>query len=388
MKILCLTDDLLGPSVAGSALRAWELARAISNAGHDVRLVGATGSTPIAKSRVEVQARTEIGWAEAIVSPPWCLPPRAFFGDHLVIIDGINPLLAELDAQPETKKIRWRRRTATARLPLVAQRADAVLVGGQAQDAWWSSIVGPEVPRVYVPFGVSDSPPNEAQPIAGVPDDWSVALWWGGVWPWLDLETLVATRKIVGDRKLSLVVPTCVRPGSSSPVFSREDLLNLAAWYELEPPQVVALDHWIEYQERHRILNRCAILAVLHHPGNETDLSFRTRALDGVWARVPLLLSDGGEVSRLVRTNGWGEVVPVHDAQATATAVQRLLDDEHRQRIRTAMSRDAESWSWSRVTAPLLTLLDDPPRPRNRLPLSGGLKAGLAALAPHLWRAR
>jgi len=42
MRVLVLTDDLVGPEMAGSALRAWELARVLLGAGHEVVLSAGT----------------------------------------------------------------------------------------------------------------------------------------------------------------------------------------------------------------------------------------------------------------------------------------------------------------------------------------------------------
>ena len=133
MKILMLTDDRVGPRMAGSALRAWELARVLIGAGHDVVLSGAEGSAHPEGHGPTVVRTPHWRWAEAVVAPAWCLPPRAFLGTHLLVVDGITPLLSELDASPPSARVVRRRRTAASRLPLVAARADAILVGGDEQ---------------------------------------------------------------------------------------------------------------------------------------------------------------------------------------------------------------------------------------------------------------
>ena len=54
MRVLFLTDDRLGPAMAGSALRAWELANALAGAGHDVRLTAELESSKPHDSPVEL----------------------------------------------------------------------------------------------------------------------------------------------------------------------------------------------------------------------------------------------------------------------------------------------------------------------------------------------
>jgi len=360
MRVLVATDDLLGPSMAGSALRAWEVANALADAGHEVRLAAARGSTPPHASPVSLTTSMNRSWADAVIAPPWSLHLPVFTGGQTLIIDGATPLLAELEAMPPTPAVRRRRRTAAARLPLVAARAHAILAAGDAQGAWWRKLLRhrPETPVVQLPFGIpADDPPEESMEIDGVPPDWAVALWWGGVWPWLDLETLLRARAELGDIPLSIVVPTAARPGGAAVTFTADDLGRMAAQHGLRSPAVVALERWLPYDRRHLLLNRASIMAVLHHPGRESDLSFRTRAMDAVWSATPILASTGGEVSRLVQGEGWGEVVAPGDAAAAASALRRLMRPDDRARHRSALSSQRAHWRWSRLCRPLVEAL-------------------------------
>jgi glycosyltransferase involved in cell wall biosynthesis len=323
-------------------------------------------------------------WAEAVVAPAWCLPPRSFLGRHLLVVDGATPLLAELSVLPDSAEIKQRRLTAAARLPLVAARADAILAAGDRQAEWWQQRLHkhrPEVPVLPVPFGIPDQPPPaERDEVPGVPPSWAVVLWWGGVWPWLDLETLIEARARLGKVPVSIVVPTAPRPGGSALGFSEDDLLDLADRHGLQPPQVVPLAHWLPYHQRHRILHRTTLLAVLHHPGREAELSFRTRALDGVWAGVPLLVSEGGAVARLTRENQWGGVVPTRSPEAAAAALETLITEQEQLRCRRALAATRERWRWSRVAEPLITALPKLPVIRRR-PLPAPALAALAILS-------
>jgi glycosyltransferase involved in cell wall biosynthesis len=368
MKILIITDDTLGPTMAGSALRAWEMARVLAREDHELRIAAAPRSTLPCRAPIELVAHPSWRWAEAVIAPPWSLHLPAFIGDHRLIVDGATPLLAELAAMPATTTARRRRRTAAARLPLVAARADAVLAAGAAQHDWWRALLRrrPELPVLDVPFGIpDDDPADEEGEIAGVPDDWPVVLWWGGVWPWLDLDTLLAARARLGGTLVSIVVPTASRPGSSATSFTSDDLQHAAARHGLTTPAVVALDNWTPYAERHLVLNRASAVGVLHHPGPEAELSFRTRALDALWTGTPLLLSSGGQVATIAADRGWGEVVAPHDPAAVADALLRLLDPDEQARRRAALAADREHWRWSRVAEPLVATLPGLPSIRR-----------------------
>lgn len=368
MKILVLTDDRLGPSMAGSALRAWELANALAAANHEVRLAAERNSSKPNESAVELVGSPDWSWPEVVVAPPWSLHLGAFAGNHTLIIDGATPLLAELDAMPSTSTVRRRRRTAAARLPLVAARAHAVLVAGAAQNEWWRSLLHrrPEIPIIEVPFGIQNiDPPAESADIIGVPKDWSVVLWWGGVWPWLDFDTLLAARARLGHVPVSIVVPTATRPGGTIAQFTANDLNRMAARYALSAPAVVPLEHWAPYDERHLVLNRAAVMAFLHRPSPEAELSFRTRAMDALWSVTPMLLSAGGEVAHLAEALGWGEVVEPGSPVAVSDALLRLLKPEEQKRRRDAIREHRDHWCWSRVAEPLveaLPTISDTPR--------------------------
>ena len=361
MRVLVLTDDLVGPSMAGSALRAWELARILLGAGHEVVLSGAPGSSHPEGHGPPVVEKQPWRWADAVLSPPWCLPLQGFLGGQLLIVDGVTPLLAELSTSPSTQEILRRRRTAGARLPLAAARADAILVAGEEQARWWSSRLArrPDVPLIRVPFGIPESDPAaDIGSIEGVPAGWSVVLWWGGVWPWLDLDTLLAARARLGSVKVSVVVPTAERPGSGTHLTT-EDFEAAGERYGLQRPAIVPLEKWVPYAERYRILNRSSVLTVLHRSSPETALSFRTRALDGLWAAVPVLLSEGGAVSDIASSEGWGAVVPPGDAKLVAAGLDLLLGDRSQKRCRAVLAKARGAWRWSVVAQPLVKALPE-----------------------------
>jgi glycosyltransferase involved in cell wall biosynthesis len=388
LKILVVTDDLLGPFMAGSALRGWELARALAAAGHEVRLVAAEGSTPPSDAPVELAPEPDWRWPEVVVAPPWSLRLPAFTGHHRLVIDGATPLLAELAAMPRSAAVRRRRRRAAARLPLVAARADAVLAAGTAQRRWWQRVLErrPEVRVLEVPFGIpNDDPPAESVNIIGVPEDWSVVLWWGGVWPWLDLDTLLAARARLGRIPVSVVVPTATRPGGSIAPFSAADLNRMAARYALSAPDVVPLEHWAPYADRHLVLNRASTMAFLHRAGLEAELSFRTRAMDALWSTTPMLLSAGGEVARLAEERGWGLVVPPGEPAAVADAFVRLLEPDLQTQLRSVLASERDRWRWPRVATPLVEWLaaGEPPAHQSLgPPLLGAAAAALGLTDP------
>jgi hypothetical protein len=83
--------------------------------------------------------------------------------------------------------------------------------------------------------------------------------------------------------------------------------------------------------------------------------------LDYVWARLPIVCTEGDVFARLVRSEGLGATVPPGDAAALADAVDRLLaDDAARASARSALARLGRELQWSRVVAPLARFLEAP----------------------------
>lgn len=382
MNVVLVTDDRIGPVMAGSALRTWEVGRVVA-AEHNVVVCGGRGSQAPVRDGPVVSEEPPWDWADVVVSAPWNLRPAMLRSGARLVVDGVTPLLAELASMPRTWRVLRRRRTAACRLPLAAARADAVLVAGEAQRRWWSDQLRRagrgDVPMLEVPFGIGPPPPNEQEPVPGVPDDWSVVLWWGGTWPWLDLETLLAARAILADEPVSLVVPVAPRPGVATWQMTDCELRTAAARFGLEPPQVIGLERWVPYEHRYRVLRRASVLAVLHHPGEEAELSFRTRAMDGLWTGVPLVVSEGGEVARLVSDRGWGRTVPVHDPAAAATAVAELLAGG--EQASACLRADRQEWRWERVVEPLRRYLSGDGRTAHRYgPWPGAIVRSLSAM--------
>jgi len=357
VNVLLVADD--APS--GRRMRA--IARVLESEGHRASVFDLpTASTDRANTDLrDVRPR----WtADTVVAAPWSLPTGAFLRGHLLVADGISIRPVELAATDAGDRAHARRiLQSERRARLVAARADAVLVAGEAQRRWWSDRLGlREAPLVDVPSGISDDDlESDAPGPPGVPPSWAMVVWWGGASPRLDLDTLLAARALLGGAAVSVVVPTSDPSDASAASISTADVMDRASAHGLRPPQVVALPRYGSDDEPRRILTRAAVTAVLHHPGLEAELSFRTRALDGLWAGTPLLVTEGGAVSDLVRSGGWGAVVPPHEPRSTAAAMELLLRDRTRARCSEAMARDRERWRWSRVARPIVDLLPDLP---------------------------
>ena len=96
-----------------------------------------------------------------------------------------------------------------------------------------------------------------------------------------------------------------------------------------------------------------ADVGVTLHPVHiETRYSARTRVLDYLWARLPVLITEGDVTSEWVMTYGVGRVVPESDPEAVAVALNELLSHP-RDALASAFEPLLERFSWSQVVEPL-----------------------------------
>jgi len=140
----------------------------------------------------------------------------------------------------------------------------------------------------------------------------------------------------------------------------------------------VFFNDWVPYAERARYLAEADLGVSTHHEHLETHFSFRTRMLDYVWARLPIVCTEGDVFARLVQREGLGATVPPGDPAALAAAIERLLDDDAAlASARAALGRVGRDMHWSRVVAPLARFLEAPASAADHA-------VGLARVRAHL----
>ena len=123
------------------------------------------------------------------------------------------------------------------------------------------------------------------------------------------------------------------------------------------------VEHWVDYQKRHDYLLDADIGVSTHLDHVETNFSFRTRILDYLWARLPVVCTGGDAMGELIEREQIGLVVPPADTVALADALERLLkDDEFRRACRRRLDEVAPRFTWGEVAQPLLEFCRRPRR--------------------------
>jgi len=408
-RIVIVTGDPLGSKMAGPAIRAFEIAKALS-AEHDVVLATLSRCTIGSK---DFSCRSVSGrdlhqlesWCDVLIFQglllsvhPWLRRSR-----KVLVVDIYDPFHLEVLEQERDKSDAVRQRSSegtVGALNAQLKRGDFFMCASTKQrDLWIGQLagVGRVNPAVYdldetldklisvVPFGVSETAPAHTRPaIKGVvdgigPDD-SVILWGGGIYNWFDPLTLIRAVDRLRERRpdvrlyfLGVKNPNPDVPEMRMTVRARElsDLLGLTDRF------VFFNEGWVEYDQRQNYLLEADIGVSCHLDHVETAYSFRTRILDYLWASLPIVATQGDTFGDLITAEGLGVAVPPEDVDALEAALFRLLDDrEFAAQCRKRVAELSRSFTWSTVLAPLVEFCRAPRRAPDLLEKLGEVTEG------------
>jgi glycosyltransferase involved in cell wall biosynthesis len=202
-----------------------------------------------------------------------------------------------------------------------------------------------------------DPPPRPRDDAPHAP----VVLWCGGCYPWFDVETylaaLPAIAAAVPDVRFRFAGLDGVATGDELPLARRIRAVVAASPELARRSEMVA---WLPYAERGRLYADADVGVCTYGDHLETRLSMRTRVIDMVWGGLPLVVSAGDEMSRVVQADGLGRVVAPGDPDALAAAVIALVraPDERRAASARARALALGALSWDDQVAPLARWCD------------------------------
>ncbi|HEY6533062.1 MAG TPA: glycosyltransferase [Acidimicrobiales bacterium] len=392
-RVVVVCGDRAGRVMAGPAIRAVELAQGLAGAGHPVVLAAPVGSDPNIDDLAVTTWSSRGDLRAAVAAAQVVVVFAAVLADHLwladldvpLVVDSYDPALFETlegrRGEPLNAQRDWVADASRHQLHPLAV-ADVVLVASERQRHFALgslAALGRLGPRTVaedptleqlvriVPFGLPDEPPEHgSSPLRG-PDgpfgaDDVVALWGGGLYPWLDPLTLVDAVSEVDDDR---VVAAFLAGPHPTPAVGRMPLVDEARQLALDlglGRRVHFVERWVPYAERGRWLTGADIGVSLHHSHVETELSFRTRVLDYLWAGLPIVCTGGDVVAEAVAADDLGVVVPPGDSTVVAAALAALAGASPQKRAarRRRLADAARSHRWSETLAPLVAACAEP----------------------------
>lgn len=93
----------------------------------------------------------------------------------------------------------------------------------------------------------------------------------------------------------------------------------------------------------------------LHFDNLETRFSFRTRILDYLWAKIPVICTEGDVFACRVEKNYLGAIVPYQNPKALADAIESILfQPEKVAAMKKNIEVFRENYTWDVVIQPIL----------------------------------
>lgn len=217
-----------------------------------------------------------------------------------------------------------------------------------------------------VPFGLPAEPPERRGPgfrgvVPGIGQDDYVLLWGSAIYNWFDPLTLIrgVAKAAVKHPNLRLMVMSRSHPNPQvSPHVVEHRAHELADELGLTGKHVFFNDGWVAYERRADWYLDADVGVSTHEDHVEARFAFRTRFLDYFWTGLPILCTAGDTLGEDVNRHGLGFSVPPQDEDALAAAIGKLADAKVRARCSVAVKEYAKALTWEKVAMPLVRFCD------------------------------
>jgi glycosyltransferase involved in cell wall biosynthesis len=397
-RVLFISAEPVGATMAGPPIRVMELARAVA-AECEVTVAAPApsdrGDAPVElleASLSDFDTLLEAARSHDVVVAQRLPPQLLRYVARLpvrFVADLYNPQMIEVleaagDGGGSSPRRAWRSMLGQCAV------ADLVICASEKQRDLWlggmglAGLIDVERYRAdptfrsyvdVVPFGLPDHAPQATRRVLkgvwpGIGADDPVLLWAGGVWRWLDAITPIRAveRLRAQGHRAHLVFLGVGRPAvdPASIPSSADEAIAFAAERGLEGECVHFNRGWVPYAERAAYLLESDLGVCAHFDHLEARFSFRTRVLDHFWAGLPSVVSAGDAIGELVDRRGLGSAVAPGDHEAFADACAALIGDRANYSATAERVRElASSLRWSKVAEPLVRFCSEQ-RPARR----------------------
>jgi glycosyltransferase involved in cell wall biosynthesis len=397
-KILIVSNDIVAKHMAGPAIRAWEFAHLLSHHGHDVTLATPgvdnlnVSQFALVTYRDNKELKKLTNSVELILTQGAAVViyPSLIRKDRIIIVDFYDPFLIEVIykcRRADAKRVLWENHKFHLYLSAIniqSRIGDFFMCANEAQRYYWLghlSSLGRLNPILYndnqnlkhlidiVPFGLSANPPLHTKQVLkgvfpGIGAEDKVILWGGGIYEWFDPLTLVRAMKevVIVEPRAKLLFLGVRHPNPDVEISQvAQRAMDLAKELGLLNQAIFFYPEWVPYQERHNYLLEADIGVTTHFTSIETELSYRTRILDYIWANLPIVTTQGDSLAELIRTHNLGKVVDFENVpQLTEALLQLLNSSRFKLSSRQNFLQVAQLMTWAEVSKPLLNFCANP----------------------------
>jgi hypothetical protein len=390
-RALILCSDPLRAELAGTGIRAVEMARVLSAHCQVILAAYESADYPIDNVQMVAFNYDEPELIERLVSSVDVVILQGFLvtsfpfltaTTKIVIVDLYDPFpLGNLEFFRVRSQDDARTQNGIDQMVLryLLGLGDFFLCASEEQRAYWLgalTLAGRLSPEAYAddrtlrrlidlaPFGIQSAPPRHTKPVLkgvhpGIGKDDVLLLWGGGIWEWFDPLTLLRAMDYVRrerpDIKLFFLGRGHPNTRDVPEMLMYDRAVRLAEELGLRDRTVFFNDQWVKYAERENYLLEADIGVSLHFDSAETTFAFRTRILDYLWASLPMIVSGGDTLAKLVAERNLGYIAAPEDVDGVAKAILRLAaEPDRREKRAEAMAAVREQFLWERTLAPLV----------------------------------
>jgi len=384
-KLLIISHDVIDEKLAGPGMRYLEMGRALSDAS-DVT-IAIPGKSSLDVPEIDLQEYRDgqpdslkkiVVDCDIVLISSYLVErfPFLWRTQARIVVDFYDPFVLEnlhyyLDEPYESQDILNQQSVVITNQ--LARIGDFFICGNERQRDYWLGVLtanGRVNPKNYrndpelrslidiVGIGYPARPPEPARFLRGVhplvPTDARIVLWGGGIWNWLDPLTLIRAWPAVVDQypQARLIFLGTRHPNPEIPSHKKAEEAQSLAGEIGEKDKTIIFFEWLSYKEREALLCEADIGVTMHPVHIETRYSIRTRMMDYLWAKLPILVTEGDITSEWVREFEIGEVVPPFDVDAVAQALKSILS-ESKDTWQPGFEHFDATFDWKQVVMPL-----------------------------------
>ncbi len=254
----------------------------------------------------------------------------------------------------------------------VLRRGDIFLCASEAQRRFYKGIlsaVGRINPATYgdnmilvVPYGIyHDEPIAKAKPITKlVGKNVKKILWFGGIYPWFDLRSLVDSIEAVNEKvPARLIIVGGKNPFNNHPDFvQRYDQLVKHVNSSKELKELVIFKDWVRFEDRADWYLDSNLVVVVNKLGDENELAWRTRLVDFIWANLPIITNGGDALGEMLISQKAAIRLSKLEPAAMARDITSLLkSDKALALVKRNLNKVKPQLYWDKVTKELTDLI-------------------------------
>ncbi|PJI09718.1 MULTISPECIES: glycosyltransferase [Clostridium] len=403
-KILLISNEPIAKKMAGPGIRYWEFAKELSKY-NDVVLAIPNENEIDIKLDFEI-VEYELGKADKLIKAAHesdvivlqglileLVPSlKEICKEKILVVDIYDPFVIEILETFKNKSMRNRlienNRSLKIQLEQL-QLGDYFICANDKQMDYWIGMLSAlnkinpyeydlshKLDRLIdlVPFGISNEEPVHnkelmKEKVPNLKPTDKVLIWGGGIWNWFDPITLIkAVYEISKERDdIKLFFLGVKHPNPGVPEMEMcNNAIELAEKLNIKDKYVFFNMDWVEYSERQNFLLESFAGVSCHLDNLETRFSFRTRILDYLWAKLPIIATEGDYFAELIEKEELGVVVRYKDVNSLKDGILKLAgSEEFYKNCKNNIGRIREKYRWKEVMKPLVSFCNKPIKKRK-----------------------